>query len=155
MSIKFKGRLTPHFTAEEYSTGVEDAVLTRESYLFAWVLEDTRAEVGLKFYVNSWYRTKKLNESVGGIPTSNHLRGCACDFHLTNKVTRARFVKIVKAFKRYCKQYKVVGEAGIYDTFIHLGFQNEAQIRANGGKFVQWDFRNGHELYDNIEELKD
>ena len=152
--IKFKGRLTPHFTSEEYSIGnTEDCTLTEDAYTFALILEKTRVNVGLRFYVNSWYRTQKLNKAVGGITSSNHLRGCACDFHLTQKITRKKFIKIANTFKMYCKESGLVGEAGIYNDFIHLGIQNETQKAINGYKFIQWDGRSGELIYNNIAEV--
>lgn len=154
--IKFTGNLTPHFTSAEYSTGnTGDVILTEESYRFAWILENTRVDVGLKFFVNSWYRSYKLNKALGGISSSNHLRGCACDFHLSTKITRKKFIKIVKIFKLHCAANGVIGEAGIYNDFIHLGIQNETQKAVNGYKFIQWDGRTGTLIYNNIAEVLD
>lgn len=156
MNIIFKGNLTPHFSAAEYSIGnKENITLTQDSYLFCWILEDTRVDVGMKFYVNSFCRSYKLNKEVGGVSSSNHLRGCACDFHLTQKVTRKKFIKIVKAFKANCKKHGVVGEAGLYNDFIHLGIQSPTQLAINNGKFIQWDKRTGVMIYNNIVEVLD
>lgn len=157
MNIIFKGNLTPHFSADEYSIGnTENINLTSDAYTFAQILEQTRVEAGLKFFVNSWCRSYKLNKAVGGVSSSNHLRGCACDFHLTQKITRARFIKIVKIFKRWCDEYGVKGEAGIYNDFIHLGIQSKTQIAINNNKFIQWDGRKaGPLIYNNIKELLD
>ena len=154
--IIFRGNLTKHFSSAEYSTGCTGNVyLTEEAYLFAQALEATRSKVGLKFYVNSWFRSSKLNKEVGGIASSNHLRGCACDFHLTQKITRKRFIKIVQIFKAEAKARGKVAEAGIYENFIHLGFQNDTQLAVNGGKFIQWDDRGKDRVYNNIIELMD
>ena len=154
--INFKGNLTKHFSGAEYSVGCDGNVyLTEEAYLFAQALEATRVKVGLKFYVNSWYRTAKLNKAVGGISSSNHLRGCACDFHLTQKITRKRFIKIVQIFKAEATMRGKVAEAGLYNDFIHLGFQNDTQLAVNGNKFIQWDERGETRLYNNIIELQD
>ena len=155
--IIFKGNLTKHFSASEYAVGCGDAnvYLTEDAYIFAQALEETRSAVGLKFYVNSWYRTTKLNKAVGGISSSNHLRGCACDFHLTQKITRKRFIKIVTEFKTACKKRGVIPEAGLYNDFIHLGIQNPTQAVVNGNKFSQWDERTGTSVFNNIIELQD
>ena len=157
MKVIFKGNLTPHFTIDEYAVGnTDDVHLTEDAYTFALILEHTRVDAGLRFYVNSWCRSYKLNKAVGGVSSSNHLRGCACDFHLTNKVTRARFIKIVKIFKRWCREYGVVGEAGIYSNFIHLGIQSPTQIAINNNKFIQWDGRKaGPLIFNNIREVLD
>lgn len=154
--IIFKGNLTKHFSQYEYALGCEGNVyLTEEAYIFAEILEETRSKVGLKFFVNSWYRTAKLNKQVGAISSSNHLRGCACDFHLTQKITRKRFIKIVKIFKSEAVKRGKVAEAGLYNEFIHLGIQNPTQLVLNEGKFIQWDERSGERVYNNIIELQD
>ena len=154
--IVFKGHLTKHFSGSEYSVGCEGNVyLTEDAYIFAQALEATRSRVGWKFYVNSWYRTYKQNKAVGGISSSNHLKGCACDFHLTQKITRKRFIKIVEIFKSECKARGKIAEAGLYNNYIHLGVQNETQIAVNEGKFIQWDDRTGTRVFNNIIELQD
>jgi uncharacterized protein YcbK (DUF882 family) len=33
--------------------------------------------------INSGYRSPQLNKKIGGVPTSNHLTGCAVDIHVT------------------------------------------------------------------------
>lgn len=155
--IKWQGNLTKHFSASEYTVSCpdSDANLNENAYIFAMILEATRSDIGLRFYVNSYFRTPAANKAVNGISSSNHLRGCACDFHLTNAITRKRFIKIVKCFKKHCKKHGVVGEAGLYKDFIHLGIQSETQKAVNGGKFIQWDERTGERIYNNILELQD
>lgn len=155
--IIWKNNLTPHFSAAEYFPQYreQNTYLTEESYLFARILEETRVDVGLRFYVNSWYRTQAQNKAVGGISSSNHLRGCAADIHTKNKITRKRFIKIVLAFKKNCRKHGRVGEAGLYENFIHLGIQSETQKAVNGGKFIQWDERTGERIYNNILEVQD
>ena len=40
--------------------------------------------------VNSGFRCAMLNKVVGGVPTSNHLTGCAADIHCPGKDTNER-----------------------------------------------------------------
>lgn len=43
------------------------------------LLDPIREMWGNKIYVNSGYRCKELNGAVGGVETSHHLGGFACD----------------------------------------------------------------------------
>lgn len=44
------------------------------------VLDPIRVHVGAPVCITSGYRCKRLNSLVGGSPTSQHMRGEACDF---------------------------------------------------------------------------
>ena len=48
------------------------------------VLQPLRDKVGAPVYINSGYRSKKLNAKVGGVPNSRHLLGKAADIHCDN-----------------------------------------------------------------------
>ena len=48
------------------------------------VLQPLRDKIGAPVYINSGYRSKKLNAKVGGVPNSRHLQGKAADIHCDN-----------------------------------------------------------------------
>ncbi|MBR5698430.1 MAG: peptidase M15 [Prevotella sp.] len=48
------------------------------------VLQPLRDKVGAPVYINSGYRSKRLNAKVGGVPNSRHLLGKAADIHCDN-----------------------------------------------------------------------
>ena len=48
--------------------------------------------------ITSWYRSPKRNESVGGKPTSKHLRGLAVDVVLDKKEDTDNFTKRVNQY---------------------------------------------------------
>ena len=48
------------------------------------VLQPLRDYVGAPVVINSGYRCPKLNEAVGGVKTSQHCSGEACDIRLTS-----------------------------------------------------------------------
>ena len=64
-----KMRLSKNFTLEEMVAtshkGLQDAI-------------------GRPVYINSGYRSKRLNARVGGVPNSRHLQGKAADIHCDN-----------------------------------------------------------------------
>ena len=48
------------------------------------VLQPLRDAIGRPVYINSGYRSKRLNARVGGVPNSRHLQGRAADIHCDN-----------------------------------------------------------------------
>lgn len=143
---KWSGNLTKHFSLDEYIVGNANTAtltITRRAYKFAELLEEFRDWLGRPMTVTSWKRSKALNNKVGGIATSNHLTGTACDWHTNIIIDEKRFVKYAKKWKKICKAHGFVGEAGLYKWGIHFGIQNDAQVKANGGKFFHWDTRSG------------
>lgn len=149
MMVYWDGNLTEHFTKDEYTVGCEkygkyDACyLTREAYLQAMMMEEFRVWLKRPVIVTCWFRTKEYNKAVGGVATSNHLRGCATDWHTNITITDAKFVKYAKKWKSICKAHGVVGEAGLYKWGCHFGYQNDEQVKINKGKFFNWDSRSG------------
>lgn len=144
--ITWKGNLTEHFTIAEYTIGNSksaDIPITKESMLQALMMEELRQLIGYPVYVNAWFRTAERNKEVGGIPSSNHTRGCATDIRFSFTLTERIALIIMKIWKYITEKHGVVGEAGLYSWGLHLGYQNEAQIKANKGKFFNWDSRSG------------
>ena len=48
------------------------------------VLQPLRETLGRPVYINSGYRSKRLNARVGGVPNSRHMLGKAADIHCDN-----------------------------------------------------------------------
>lgn len=119
--VRFKGKLTEHFTLEEYTKNqTETCYLTREAFEHFQMLEEFRLWYGKPLTVSAAYRTPKYNASVGGVKNSNHLNGCAVD--LTMKIDHTEFIRLAKRWKMICEKYNTVGEAGWYaGGWIHLG----------------------------------
>lgn len=144
MMIYWQGNVTDHFTKDEYAgKGNGGAIMTKESYIQCEMMEDFRVWLNRPIYVTSWYRTPEKNKEVGGISTSNHLLGCATDWHTDIAITEAKFIKYAKKWKAICRSRGVVGEAGLYSWGMHTGYQNPDQVKANKGKFFNWDSRSG------------
>ena len=145
-TVKWKGNLTKHFTIEEYTVGnapTATLTITERAYHFAMLLEEFRVWLDRPMIVTSWKRSEALNKKVGGISTSNHLTGTACDWHTNITITQEKFIKYAKKWKKICKKHGFVGEAGLYTWGMHLGIQNTKQAKANGEKFFHWDSRSG------------
>ena len=83
-------QITPHFTLEEFERSGTAARLHIDNrvpaelvpnirHLCEEVLEPLREHFGEPVYVSSGYRCEELNQAVGGVPNSQHMRGEAAD----------------------------------------------------------------------------
>ncbi len=63
--------------------------------LIFYVLQPLRDKLGKPMIITSGFRSKKVNELVGGVDPSQHLYGQACDF-VVNGMTPAQVVEFVK-----------------------------------------------------------
>ena len=121
--------LTEHFTLEELThseaalrngwdntpNGDEVANLTR----LAQLLEQVKAAVGGKpVMINSGFRSKKVNDSVGSKDTSQHRLGCAADIRVPGMTPR----QVVDA----CIAAKVPFDQIIleFDAWTHISVAN-------------------------------
>ena len=139
--ILFKGKLTKHFTTEEYTVNqTENCNITVEALKHAEILEEFRIWLGKPMKVNAWYRTPEYNKKVGGVANSSHLRGVATDWGISG-VSQADFIKYAKKWKALCKKHGVIGEAGLYKWGIHLG----SHITYSKA-FYHWDSRSGKQV---------
>ena len=85
-------RLSKNFTLEEMVAtshrGLQDistlGVVQNLQKLCVLVLQPLRDAIGRPVYINSGYRSKRLNARVGGVPNSRHLQGKAADIHCDN-----------------------------------------------------------------------
>ena len=148
--LLFKGNLTKHFSIAEYTIeNTSDCYLTEKAYLQALMLEEFRQWFDKPMIVTSWYRSAALNKSKNGIPTSNHLTGCATDWHISGiKITKALFIKYAKKWRKICKAHGVIGEAGLYKWGIHFG-----SSITYSKSFTHWDCRTGKQINNPFEEL--
>ena len=58
-------------------------------------LEVLRERSGGPVRINSGYRSPQLNKKIGGVPTSNHLTGCAADIRVENMEQLIRYAAIL------------------------------------------------------------
>lgn len=87
------------------------------------VLQPLRTAVGVPMPVNSGYRCPELNAAVGGVPTSQHMKGEAADIATSAPLLLARkAVELELPFD----------QMGVYPTFVHfshkLGGPQRGQI---------------------------
>ena len=75
------------------------------------VLQPLRTAWGAELVINSGYRCPELNEAVGGVPTSQHMKGEAADIATPTPLLMAR--KAVEMGLPF-------DQIGIYPTFVHF-----------------------------------
>ena len=67
-------------------------------------LEVLRERAGTPIIINSGYRSPQLNKKIGGVPTSNHLTGCAVDIRVEDMGQLIRYAAIILDYADESKQ---------------------------------------------------
>ena len=91
VQLNSEAKLSPHFTLGEltkssshpevYNIPSHEAIANLKR-VCVW-LEELRLRSGTPIRINSGYRSPQLNKKIGGVPTSNHLTGCAVDIRVS------------------------------------------------------------------------
>jgi len=122
--------MTPHFTLAELTVtnhrqfdntpnAVEIANLTR----LAQFLELVKAKLdGKPIMVNSAFRSKQVNDSVGSKDTSQHRLGCAADIRVPG-MTPDQVVRAIMSHGLYFDQ--IIRE---FDAWTHISIPNTAAL---------------------------
>ncbi len=125
-------RLSKNFTLAELtktSTGLpnnpSDVEIERLKILCEKVLQPLRDEFNAPIIVNSGYRSRQVNKAVGGVPTSQHLKGCASDITAGSREQNKLLFEIIKTME--------FDQVISYDyRFIHVSYtickENRKQI---------------------------
>ena len=114
-------KLSPHFTLGEmtkssshpevYNIPSHEAIANMKR-LCGWleVLRERAASPGPSkgrgepIIINSGYRSPQLNKRIGGVPTSNHLTGCAVDIRVCGMEQLIRYAVILMDYADESKQ---------------------------------------------------
>ena len=92
---------------------VRDAILA----LVRKVLQPLRDVYQKSMTVNSGYRCKELNEIVGGVPSSQHVKGEAADIHTGSPLETFRLAHLAKSTPEIWDE---IDQMILYPTFIHF-----------------------------------
>ncbi|MBR5304994.1 MAG: hypothetical protein IKU37_09240 [Candidatus Gastranaerophilales bacterium] len=84
--------------------------------LIVYCLQPIRNLINKPMIITSGFRSKKLNQFVGGIYNSQHLLGCAADFKVLNMSTKD-VVKII--LNSNIEFDQLINE---YDSWVHISF---------------------------------
>ena len=98
--------LSKNFTLAELtktSTGIPNnptaIEIERLKLLCAKVLQPLRDKFGAPIIVNSGYRSKQVNKAVGGVASSQHVKGEAVDITAGSKDQNRRLFEILKTME--------------------------------------------------------
>ena len=103
IQLNANAKLSEHFTLGEmtrsnshpeiYNIPSHEAIANLTN-LCKW-LEVLRERAGTPIIINSGYRSPQLNKKIGGVPTSNHLTGCAVDIRVEDMGQLIRYAAIL------------------------------------------------------------
>ena len=65
---------------------------------------DGRDDKEKPIIINSGYRSPQLNKKIGGVPTSNHLTGCAVDIRVLGMEQLIRYANILLDYSKESHQ---------------------------------------------------
>ena len=112
IQLNANAKLSEHFTLGEmtrsnshpevYNIPSHEAIANLTN-LSKW-LEVLRERAGAPIIINSGYRSPQLNKRIGGVPTSNHLTGCAADIRVENMEQLIRYAAILLDYAKESKQ---------------------------------------------------
>lgn len=84
------------------------------------ILQPLRDKWGGPLFINSGYRCLKLNKAVGGVPTSQHCLGQACDVGCIGPYTLAKLAKRMRL---------PYDQMILYPSFVHFSYQKDGRNR--------------------------
>ena len=112
IQLNANAKLSEHFSLGEmtrsnshpeiYNIPSHEAIANLTN-LCKW-LEVLRERAGTPIRINSGYRSPQLNKKIGGVPTSNHLTGCAADIRVENMEQLIRYAAIILDYADESKQ---------------------------------------------------
>ena len=111
----YKEYITKNFKTDEFAC--ECCGKSEMDIDFVKTLQNLREEYGVPMRVNSGFRCKKHNKSIGSSDSSSHLWGMASDISVTDSVLRYRMIQ--------CAQKIGIVRIGIGGDFIHFDTDNK------------------------------
>ena len=106
-------KLTEHFFLQEFKAPPSSQFIQNYLLICTFVLEPIRAKFGGPIVITSGYRDPKYNAAIGGVPTSQHVKGEACDFLVPN-------ADKMKVYDFVCNEINWPGQVFVYAKKGHL-----------------------------------
>lgn len=139
--------VTMHFTIEElYASATAKAKgidnkpnvqqLINLVYLAAYVLEPLRVAMNESIKISSGFRSRRLNEAVGGVLSSQHCKGQAADLCIDGDMKKGRkwfdYIKTHLPFDQLIWEHSKDGVYWIHVSFVYPDFgRNRKQVIDN------------------------
>lgn len=139
--------VTMHFTVEElYASetakrlGIDNRPTTQKMinlvYLAAYVLEPLRVAMGRPIRLSSCYRCERLNQAVGGVKNSQHMKGQAADICIDGDMAFGKkifeYIKNNLPFDQLIWEHNAKGTYWVHVSFVYFDFgRNRKQVIDN------------------------
>jgi putative chitinase len=124
--------LSPNFTLEEMTASTTAARRGLDNQptpehlenlkRLAAFLEEVRALLGKPILVNSAYRSKEVNDAVGGSKNSQHCLGCAADLRVPGMTPKEVVTAVINSKLKFDQ---VIEEFG---SWTHISIPNKPEI---------------------------
>lgn len=112
--------------AQHIDNTPDAAACRRLQTLVTQLLDPIRAAWGAPVTVNSGYRSSALNRAVGGVPSSQHVKGEAADITVGSPTENKRLFDMITTMQ---KRGRIVFDQLIDEShyrWIHISYRNEA-----------------------------
>ena len=125
-------QISKNFTWEEFTASDTAKKLGILNQIIDWevrdnvialvekVLQPLRDVWGKPITINSGYRCPRLNKEVGGVPTSQHVKGQAADCGVDDPLALARLLLDLGL---------EFDQAIVYPTFLHISYKADGENR--------------------------
>jgi zinc D-Ala-D-Ala carboxypeptidase len=139
--------VTMHFTIEELyasqtakAKGIDNKPNVQQVinlvYLAAYVLEPLRVAMGEPIKISSGFRCRELNEKVGGVYNSQHVKGQAADINIEGDLKKGKkwfaYIKDHLPFDQLIWEHDKNGTYWVHVSFVHPDFgKNRHQVIDN------------------------
>ena len=90
------------------------------------VLDPIREHWGLPIRVTSGYRCPELNEEVGGVEDSYHMKGCAADISAINPERNVELMSLIRAMQLIGRIALTECYLGPKAKYIHIALDKDA-----------------------------
>jgi hypothetical protein len=142
--------ITMHFTIEELcrsttasKLGIANKPNTQQIinlvYLAAYVLEPLRVAMGEPISISSGFRCQELNQKVGGVRNSQHLKGQAADINIKGDLKKGQkifdYIRKNLPFDQLIWEHDKNGTYWVHVSYIYPDFgKNRRQVIDNLAK---------------------
>lgn len=126
---------THHFQLSEFTGKLSKSAISKlplehlnNILKLAQIMNIIRCHCETPIRITSGYRTEKHNAKVGGVPTSEHLTGSACDFQFILNpekdydVCQEQMINNIVEFILYNVEF---GQLIHYENFLHISLKSD------------------------------
>ena len=127
-----QGKLSKNFDWKEFTKSDTASRLHINNEIVDWdvrdnikalvdhILQPLRTAWGGPLFINSGFRCPELNEAVGGVPTSQHVKGQAADVGCSDPFALAKLAK---------RMNLPFDQMILYPSFVHFSYKKDGENR--------------------------